>query len=105
MEFTANFSNSTISGRIQNFRDWDSGEAFDMTLTMPETSFGTEAFSGNFDVSGESLRQTTASYDASFWGPDANKLAGTMSSSSTNVEGGETTPFVGVGHFEVSKDQ
>ena len=105
MTFTANFSNDTISGAIRNFRDWDSGEAFDMTLTMPETKFGTEAFQGSFDVSGETLQQTTASYDASFWGPDANQLAGTMSISGTNVEGGETTPFVGVGHFEVGKDQ
>lgn len=104
MEFMANFSNGTISGRIQNFKDWDSGEAFDLTLTMPETSFGTEAFQGSFDVSGETLHQTTGSYDASFWGPDANKFAGTMSISGTNLEGGETTPFVGVGHFEVPKD-
>ena len=105
MEFMANFSNGTISGRIQNFKDWDSGEAFDMTLTMPETSFGADAFSGSFDVSGEMLRQTTASYDASFWGPDANAFAGTMSISGTSIEGGETTPFVGVGHFTVGKDQ
>ena len=105
MAFTADFSNGTISGRIQNFKDWDSGEAFDMTLTMPETSFGTQAFSGGFDVSGETLDQTTASYDASFWGPDATQLAGTMSISGTEINDGDSTPFAGVGHFEVGKDQ
>ena len=105
MKFMANLSKGTISGRIQDFRNSDTGEDFDMTLTMPETSFGTEAFSGSFDVSGEIIHQTTGSYDASFWGPDANTLAGTMSISGTNTRGGGTTPFVGVGYFEVDKDQ
>ena len=105
MAFKANFSNATISGRIQDFKVWDSDEPYDLTLTMPETSFGTEAFQGSFDVTGETLDQATASYDASFWGPDANQFAGTMSISGTDVEDGDTTPFVGIGHFVVNQDQ
>ena len=103
--FTANFSNSTISGRIQGFREWDTEEPYDVTLTMPETSFGTEALQGNFTVSG-AVREATAKYDASFWGPDANKFAGTISIQGI-VDDGEPggLPVVGIGHFEVDQDE
>ena len=94
LEFTANFSKGTISGSIKDFKEWGTDEAVGLSLTMPETSFGAEASSGRFGVSSETHHIDTASYDASFWGPDADALAGTMSLSGTLVEGGETAPFV-----------
>ena len=107
LEFTANFSRNTISGRIDNFRLWENGddsdETYDMTLTMPETEFGTEGFSGTFVVSGQSVRDGTADYDASFWGPDANDVAGTITISGTGIDGANETPFVGVGHFQAKR--
>ena len=43
--FTANFANGTLSGQLTGFREWDDGDGtgapFDLTLTMPETPFGT----------------------------------------------------------------
>ena len=107
--FTANFANGTLSGHLTGFREWDggdgTGEAFDLTLTMPETPFGTEAFQGRFTVSGEAVREGVANYDASFWGPDADQLAGTISMSGTGVDDGDSIPFVGIGHFTVGKDE
>ncbi|MDE0209276.1 MAG: transferrin-binding protein-like solute binding protein [Boseongicola sp.] len=107
LEFTANFSRNTISGRIDNFRFWENGddsdEHYDMTLTMPETEFGTGGFSGTFDVSGQSVRDGTADYDASFWGPDANDVAGTMTITGTDIDGADETPFVGVEHFQAKR--
>lgn len=95
---TANFANSTVSGSIRDFAE-DDGTPYDITLTMPETTFGTEGFSGNFDVSGGAVHQTTASYDASFWGPDANQVVGTMSIAGTAIDDEDPIPFVGVGWF------
>ena len=105
LEFTANFSRNTISGRIDNFRVWENGddsdEPYGLTLTMPETEFGTEGFSGTFDVSGQSVQQGTANYDASFWGPDASDVAGTMTITGTDID--KDMPFVGVGHFQAKR--
>ena len=107
LEFTANFSSNTVSGRIDNFRHWENGddsdEPYDMTLTMPETEFGTEGLSGTFVVSGQAVRQATADYDASFWGPDASDFAGTMTISGTDIDGADETPFVGIGHFQAKR--
>ncbi len=99
VELTANFTNSTVSGRIQGFADWDDGTPYDLTLTMPETEFGTEGLSGSFNVSGKAVQQATADYDASFWGPDANDVVGTMSIAGTASEAADSLPFVGVGWF------
>ena len=106
--FTANFTDGTLSGRLTGFREWDDGQPtaedpFDLTLTMPPTPFGKDAIQGRFTVSGEDVSDTVANYDASFWGPDANHLDGTISISGTNVDKG--TPFVGTGHFSVGKDE
>ena len=107
LEFTANFSTSTLSGRMQDFRIWENGddsdEPYDLTLTMPETEFGTEGLSGTFDVSGQAVRDATGSFDASFWGPDANDVAGTMTVTGTDIEDGDVTPFVGIGHFQAKR--
>ena len=82
---------------------FDSDEPYDLTLTMPETEFGTEGLSGTFDVSGQAVRDATGSFDASFWGPDANDVAGTMTVTGTDIEDGDVTPFVGIGHFQAKR--
>ena len=107
--FTANFADGTLSGHLTGFREWDDGTGtevpYDLTLTMPETPFGTEALQGRFTVSGEAVREGVADYDASFWGPDADHLAGTINISGTAIDDGDRTPFVGIGHFSVGKDE
>ena len=41
--------------------------------------------SGAFDVSGQTIHQASGSFDASFWGPDANDIAGTMTVTGTDI--------------------
>ena len=105
-KFTANFADQTISGQLTNFREWDTEKPFDLTLTMPKTKFGTDAIKGEFTASGNFLRNETVEYDASFWGPDANGLAGTISLSgeADDSESGRI-PVVGIGHFTVDQDK
>ncbi len=106
LEFTANFSDGTISGRITGYREWEDDhqneKPWDVTLTMPETRFGTDAFQGDFTVSGDTMRTAAADFDASFFGSDATGFAGTVTISGTVHDDG---PVVGIGHFVVDKSE
>ncbi|MXX89541.1 MAG: hypothetical protein F4213_20290 [Boseongicola sp. SB0677_bin_26] len=98
---TANFANSTISGNITGFRDEDADVPYGVTLTMPETAFSADGFSGDFAVSGGVVN--AASYDASFWGPDANHVVGTIGVDDATTAGGKN--YAGVGWFGVGKQE
>ena len=71
---------------------------------MPETSFGTDAFQGDFTISGDTMRAAAADFDASFFGPDATRVAGTIGISGTVYDDGPL-PVVGRGWFDAAKDQ
>ncbi|MYK32730.1 MAG: transferrin-binding protein-like solute binding protein [Boseongicola sp. SB0670_bin_30] len=79
---TADFANSTISGRLYGFvgtyPDYNSPPPFDV-LTLPPTRFTTEGFSGQFEPSClEAGDHFTASYEGSLYGPNADSVAGTI---------------------------
>ncbi|MYA87085.1 MAG: hypothetical protein F4X97_01275 [Boseongicola sp. SB0662_bin_57] len=105
---TANFADSTISGNITGFRDEDANVSYDGTLTIPATSFTADGFSGDFAFSSDDPdNAVTASYDASFWGPDANAVVGTISVLNATAEATEPNgqSYAGIGWFGVGKQE
>ena len=72
-----------------------------MTLTIPETAFSADGFSGDFAVSGGVVNAAT--YDASFWGPDANHVVGTIGVHDATTTGGKN--YAGIGWFGVGKQE
>lgn len=97
-QLIANFDTSMISGTIDGFRDYEEeGEPFvDWYLTIPQTPFGSDGFSGDFAVHDlEPDVSASVTYEGSFFGPDADNVAGTISGTAT--AGG--SPYVLYGHF------
>lgn len=103
-QLIANFDTSMISGTIDGFRDYEEeGEPFvDWYLTIPQTPFGSDGFSGDFAVHDlEPDTSASVAYEASFFGPDADNVAGTISGTAT--AGG--SPYVLYGHFYARKSE
>ena len=104
-QLTANFDTSMISGTIDGFRDYEQeGDPFvDWFLTIPQTPFGNDGFSGEFAVHdldpGESASLT---YEGSFFGPEADRVAGAISGTVTSSDG---SPYVAYGHFHADKSE
>ena len=86
-EFTADFGNSTISGRLYNFRKVGTNEIAGLgfnpenfVATLPATSFDQNGFKADLQISGlESDQNISASSEGSFFGPGAASVAGTIS--------------------------
>ena len=82
---TADFGNSTISGRLHDFtvqRGGEDGRApvEGLVMTVPVTAFDAASFSGDFEVSGLGADESlAASYEGSFYGVDAPAVFGTIS--------------------------
>ena len=82
---TANFGNSTISGRLHDFMLQRGGEdgrdpVEGLVMTLPDTTFDAASFSGDFEVSGLGTDESlAASYEGSFYGPNAPAVFGTIS--------------------------
>ena len=78
----ANFTNSSISGQINNLAPEDDPDLGSFSLSMPETDFTTNGFSGDFTTTPENGQdRLTVSFDGSFYGPNAENTAGTMQAS------------------------
>ena len=76
---TVDFADATISGQINDLSPEDSSDLGSFSLTMPETTFTANGFSGSFAVTPENAQdQLNVSFDGSFYGPDAQNAAGTM---------------------------
>ena len=77
---TANFNTSTISGQIANWTAEDAGPLSGIVLTIPSMRFDNRGFTGDFSVSGLNTGTTgNLSYDGSFYGPNADNAAATIS--------------------------
>ncbi len=112
---TADFSDSTISGRIHDFRFRGAGDDDYVALsgddaillTMLATKFTNRGFAGKFTVSGlDTFESADIGYDGSFFGPGAETVAGTISGTG---QFGDTASDVGpaniIGWFAAAKPE
>jgi len=108
LTMVANFGDSTISGRLEGNAEYretaaDEYEPDDGVVILSETSFTNAGFEGALDMSEFDLEpdeRFTGSYEGSFYGPEANSVAGTISGyyEDTEEEGGTA-----IGHFGADK--
>ena len=105
---TARFASSTISGRLDNFTRQRPGQdnrepVPALRLTLPESRFdATTGFSGDLQVSGLDEGDTAdLSYAGSFYGPDADSVAGTISG--RGAQNG--VAWTAIGWFGADKDE
>lgn len=99
---TVDFADSTISGQISDLSPEDSSDLGSFSLTMPETTFTANGFSGSFAVTPENAQdQLNVSFDGSFYGPDAQNAAGTMRANGrvSTLDGNDSSTVVGAGWF------
>ena len=99
---TANFSDSTISGQINDLAPEDAADLGSFSLTMPETTFSADGFSGSFVVTAENAPdQLNVSFDGSFYGPNAENAAAVMRANGilTTLDGADSSSVVGAGSF------
>ena len=98
----ADFDAGTISGR---FTDWrrdsrtndEDGVDVDMTATLSAAPITANGFTGTFSVSGPAVEGAmNASYEGSFYGPEAENVAGVISGTFTETGG---IPGHVVGYF------
>ncbi len=112
---TADFSDSTISGRIHDFRFRGAGDDDYVALSgndaillkMLATKFTNRGFAGKFTVSGlDTFESADIGYDGSFFGPGAETVAGTISGTG---QFGDTASDVGpaniIGWFAAAKPE
>ena len=101
-QLVADFDAGTISGR---FTDWrrdsrardEDGVDVDMTATLSAAPITADGFNGTFSVSGSAVEGAmNASYEGSFYGPEAENVAGVISGTFTETGG---IPGHVVGYF------
>ena len=95
----ADFDTGTISGQFTNWmRDIDNGEeSVDFTATLESAPITADGFTGALILTGADLDgEANASYEGSFYGPEAENVAGVFSGTYTSP--GEA-PGAMIGYF------
>ena len=96
----ADFTNQTLSGRLFNFEDEDGEPWSAFVMSMPETRFTSEGFSGHFDVSGLQSGVSALAYDGSLYGPEAQEVGGVISGTAVGQNG---VSYLATGMFAGSR--
>ena len=92
---TADFSTMQISGRIYDFVS-KNGPVSNAGLNMPWTDFDINGFHGNFEVKGLDPDETAElAFDGSFFGPNVDDVAGTISGTYKEEESHPESPVIG----------
>ena len=77
VSLTADFSRSTISGHFNGFTNEDHPDTGKFSISIPETIFSnTRGFSGTLEIEG--LDDAIGTYYGTFYGPNAEQVAGTF---------------------------
>jgi len=91
--FRVNFSDKTLSGRIDGWENRDNPEedVLSLALRLPDTDFTLDGFSGTFEAEGlDPGESATLTYDGVFSGPEASAV-GTISGTISESDGTQST--------------